>query len=167
MSQNQTHFNLTPIGIINTPFDTVEGMPIQPLGAKLISGSVEIYQPYVEGLSDIEGFSHLFLLYLFHKCKGFKLQVKPFLDTCYRGVFATRAPQRPNAIGLSVVKLLNREDHILQVQGIDVVDGTPLVDIKPYVPEFDSPEVEKIGWLEKKVEKAHQMMSDDRFTSQK
>lgn len=152
-----------PIGIIRTPFKDVEGMPIQPAGSQEVEGRVLLDRAYEEGLNDIEGFSHLILIYHFHKSRGFKLNVLPFLDDHERGVFATRAPRRPNAIGLSVVSLLKREKNELHVGHIDVVDQTPLLDIKPYVPAFDSMDETAIGWLEGKANKSRNMRSDKRF----
>jgi len=142
-----------PIGIIHSPFKETNGMPIQPIGAKGILGSVEIFPEFCEGLKDIEGFSHIILVYHFHRSKGYSLLVKPFVDDKKRGVFATRAPRRPNPIGISVVRLVKVERCNLQVEGIDVLDGTPLLDIKPYVPEFDFEDRVKVrtGWLEGKI----------------
>ena len=120
-----------------------------------------MYDPFVEGLSDLDGFSHVILLYHFHKTDGYKLRVIPFLDTRPRGLFATRAPRRPNPIGLSVVKLLGIEGNELSVEGIDVLDGTPLLDVKPYVGEFDVREGARFGWLEKSRER--RAVADDRF----
>ena len=134
-----------------------------PVGAGKTMGQVAVDPQYAEGLADIEGFSHLILIYAFHQSKGFQLKVKPFLDDHVRGLFATRAPRRPNPIGLSIVKLLQREGNILHVSHIDVVDGTPLLDIKPYVPAFDSPDATAIGWLDGKVEDSRRMRSDERF----
>jgi tRNA-Thr(GGU) m(6)t(6)A37 methyltransferase TsaA len=140
-----------PIGIIHSPFKHREDTPIQPIRSKAI-GEIEVYKEYQEGLEDIGGFSQIILIYRFHKSRGYRLKVKPFLDDKLRGVFATRAPRRPNQIGISVVKLLRRENNVLFVKGIDVIDGTPLLDIKPYVPDFE-PEAEiKIGWLEGKID---------------
>ena len=143
-----------PIGIIHSPFKDIEGMPIQPSGAQGIAGTVEIEPAYADGLKDLEGFSHIILLYHFHLSKGYSLEVKPFLDNALRGVFSTRAPRRPNAMGLSVVRLLRIEGSVLHIEDVDIVDGTPLLDIKPYVPEFDVREVEKTGWLSGKAEEA-------------
>ena len=157
--------SISPIGSIRTPFKTLEGMPIQPTGAEQFNGQVVLDPRYEEGLADIEGFSHLFLIYLFHQSKGFRLKVKPFLDDQQRGLFATRAPRRPNAIGLSIVTLTRREKNVLHVGHIDVVDGTPLLDIKPYVPTFDAPAATSIGWLEGKVERSRWLRSDERFKS--
>jgi tRNA-Thr(GGU) m(6)t(6)A37 methyltransferase TsaA len=155
------HFN--PIGIIHTPFKQTTGMPIQPSGAKEIRGTIEIKPEYVDGLKDLNGFSHIILLYHFHKAKNYELEVIPFLDSEKRGVFGTRAPNRPNPIGLSIVKLLNIESNILHVENIDIIDETPILDIKPYVPEFDQPSSAKAGWVELKKGKVIFKKSDDRF----
>jgi tRNA-Thr(GGU) m(6)t(6)A37 methyltransferase TsaA len=152
-----------PIGTIHSPFQTIQGMPIQPAGAKGIAGTIEIKQEYVDGLQDIEGFSHIILIYHFHLSKGYSLKVKPFLDENLRGVFATRAPRRPNHIGISVVKLVRVEGTILHIEDIDIVDGTPLLDIKPYVPEFEVRKGVQTGWLAEKADKSHGMKSDGRF----
>jgi tRNA-Thr(GGU) m(6)t(6)A37 methyltransferase TsaA len=154
---------LRPIGTIQTPYKTLEGMPIQPAGAEKVNGTVKVEAAYTEALDDLDGFSHIILIYQFHHATGYKLKVKPFLDTQARGLFATRAPRRPNPIGLSVVSLVRREKNILHVQNIDVLDGTPLLDIKPFVPAFDAPAVTKIGWLEGKRDQARAQRSDGRF----
>jgi tRNA-Thr(GGU) m(6)t(6)A37 methyltransferase TsaA len=156
---------LNPIGVIRTPFETLEGMPIQPAGAEQFNGQVVLDPEYEDGLADIEGFSHLYLIYQFHQSRGFQLTVKPFLDDHRRGLFATRAPRRPNPIGLSIVTLLRREKNVLHVGHIDMLNGTPLLDIKPYVPAFDAPRATSIGWLEGKVEHSRWMRSDERFKS--
>ena len=152
-----------PIGVIHSPFKEIEGMPIQPAGAVDVRGVVEVFPEFVKGLKDLEGFSHIILVYHFHRVKGHRLEVKPFLDEKLRGVFATRAPMRPNPIGLSVVKLVWVEGRILEVEGVDVLDGTPLLDIKPYVPEFDVYEVERVGWLERVRKEVRRRKSDGRF----
>jgi len=152
-----------PIGVIHSPFKDVRGTPIQPKAAKGARGVVEVYPEYAEGLKDLEGFSHVILLYHFHLVKGYKLLVKPYMDDELRGVFATRAPARPNPIGVSVVKLNKIEGNLLHVENIDVVDGTPLLDIKPYVPEFDSFNPEKIGWLARRIHKLPKARDDGRF----
>jgi tRNA-Thr(GGU) m(6)t(6)A37 methyltransferase TsaA len=154
---------LKPIGIIHTPFTTLEEMPIQPAGAAGVQGTVEVFEEYREGLQDLAGFSHIVLLYHFHKSKKFNLQVVPFLDTKPRGLFATRAPNRPNPIGLSVVQLDAIEDGVLHIGNVDILDTTPLLDIKPYVPEFDAPTEVRTGWLEKAKKKVASRKSDDRF----
>jgi len=135
-----------PIGIIHSPFKNKKETPIQPFKSKAI-GKVEVYKKYQKGLKDIEGFSHIILIFKFHKSKGYKLLVTPFLDSQLRGLFATRYPKRPNQIGITVVKLLTKESNILTVKGIDIIDKTPLLDIKPYVPEFAVKTRVKIGWL--------------------
>ena len=152
-----------PIGIIHSPFNEPENMPIQPAGAKGIKGTIEIFKEYQDGLKDLEGFSHVILLYHFHRSTGFKLQVIPFMDTKLRGVFATRAPRRPNPIGLSVVELNRIENRLLHIRNVDILDGTPLLDIKPYVPEFDVQKDVRIGWLEKARNRVTTRKSDDRF----
>ncbi len=154
---------MKPIGVIHTPFVKAEGMPIQPSGAVGVTGTVEVFAEYREGLLDLEGFSHVILLYHFHRSQGSKLTVVPFLDSSPHGVFATRAPRRPNPIGLSVVQLAKIEDGILHVQQVDVLDGTPLLDIKPYVPEFDMPSGVRTGWLEQSGDAVVEKKSDDRF----
>lgn len=152
------------IGMIHSPFTDPSGMPIQPAAAQAAAGEVEIYAAFSEGLCDIEAFSHLILLYHFHRSAPAKLTVKPFLDDRPHGVFATRAPARPNPIGLSVVRLQHRRGHLLHVTGIDVLDGTPLLDLKPYVPQFDAHDAERIGWLTGKVDGLGEVRADDRFS---
>ena len=152
-----------PIGIINSPFKEPYGTPIQSASAQNIRGTVEVFPQYAEGLKDLEGFSHIILIYHFHLCKKFSLRVKPFLGDLLRGVFATRAPARPNPIGISTVRLIRIEKGKLYVQGMDIVDGTPLLDIKPYVPEFDQREAEKKGWMEEKLHNLHRATDDGRF----
>jgi tRNA-Thr(GGU) m(6)t(6)A37 methyltransferase TsaA len=158
-------FKYQPIGIIHSPHKTPDGTPIQPTGAKGIEGRIEIFPEYTDGLADLAGFSHVFILYHFHLSKKCSLKVKPFLDDQERGLFATRAPARPNPIGLSVVRLLDVDNRTLHVQDVDVVDGTPLLDIKPYVPEFDMREVDKLGWLGKKTGKVEKVVDDGRFST--
>ena len=139
-----------PIGKIKSPFKEPEGTPIQPPGAEGVEGKVELLPEYEDGLKDIEGFSHLILLYHCHLTGDFSLTNKPFMEDKEHGIFAIRAPSRPNSIGLSIVKLKKREGNILYIEDVDIVDGTPLLDIKPYVTDFDEREDVKIGWLEKK-----------------
>jgi tRNA-Thr(GGU) m(6)t(6)A37 methyltransferase TsaA len=151
-----------PIGIIHTPFKHVEGMPIQPAGAAGVSGSIELYPEFVEGLQDLEGFSHIILLYHFHRARKPQLTVVPFMDTVLHGVFATRSPRRPNPIGLSTVKLRGIQGNILAIESVDMLDSTPLLDIKPYVPEFDACETVKVGWLEQARGRVKNQKSDNR-----
>jgi len=122
-------FEINPIGIIHTPFTNLEGMPIQPAGASGVKGTVEVYEQYRPGLKDLDGFSHIILIYYFHGSSGFQLQVVPFLDSQPRGLFATRAPRRPNQIGISVVQLDRIENGILYIQNVDILNNTPLLDI--------------------------------------
>ena len=138
-------------------------MPIQPAGAAGIRGTIGIYPQFTEGLANLDGFSHVVLLYHFHRSEGFKLTVTPFMDTEPRGLFATRAPKRPNPIGLSVVKLISVEGNTLTIENVDILDGTPLLDIKPYAPEFDQPENVRTGWLEQAREDVKEKQSDERF----
>ena len=140
---------LTPIGCIHSPHGDPETTPIQPRFARGVRGRVEVFEAYEEGLADLEGFSHLFLIYGLHRAGPPTLTVVPFMDDRTRGIFATRHPARPNALGLSLVRLVGREGRWLEVEGLDVVDGTPLIDLKPYYPAFDAPEGEvRAGWLE-------------------
>jgi len=152
-----------PIGTVHSTFKKLEGIPIQPTAAKGIKGTVEIFPEYAEGLKDIEGFSHIILICHFHLSKKASLKVKPFMDNQLRGVFSTRAPSRPNPIGLSIVRLVGVEERTLLIQDVDIIDGTPLLDIKPYVPDFDSREDNKIGWLEKNIHKLPLSFDDGRF----
>ena len=138
-------------------------MPIQPTGAVGVKGSIEIFEDYRTGLKDLEEFSHLILLYHFHHSHSFELQVVPFLDTVPRGLFSTRAPKRPNPIGLSIVQLDKIEGATLHIQNVDILDGTPLLDIKPYVPEFDSHANANPGWFGKSHKSAASQKSDGRF----
>lgn len=151
------------IGLIHSPFNNIREMPIQSVGASGIKGIVEVFPAFTEGLKDVEGFSHIILLYHFHQIKESMLLVTPFLDSQPRGVFATRAPKRPNPIGLSVVKLDGIEGNILHVENVDILDGTPLLDIKPYVPEFDNHPADRVGWLEKAKGRVRNQKSDGRF----
>ena len=152
-----------PIGVIHSPFKEPKGTPIQPAAAKSIDGIVEVFKEYTEGLKDIGGFSHIILIYHFHLSKGSLLKVKPYMDNEVRGVFATRAPSRPNSIGISIVRLVRVEENILHIRDVDIIEGTPLLDIKPYVPEFDIREAKKRGWLEKKIDKLSTSKDDGRF----
>lgn len=154
---------LQSIGLIHTPFTKREDMPVQPSGAEGIKGTVELNEGLAEGLLDLRGFSHIYLIYYLHRSKGFDLQVTPFLDNQVHGVFATRAPKRPNPIGISVVKLLKVTGNILEIENIDILDGTPLLDIKPYVPAFDVYTTQKNGWLESSQKNTRTMRSDSRF----
>ncbi len=159
----ETNLQISPIGTIQTPFTDLKGMPIQPSGAKEVEGTLLIDAPFEAGLKDLEGFSHVILLYHFHRSTGYDLMVTPFLDTKERGLFSTRAPRRPNPIGLSIVEVVGREGNKVFIKGIDVLNGTPLIDIKPYVPKFDIKVVTATGWLEEAQEQLASIRSDDRF----
>ena len=151
------------IGTIHSPFTDLAGMPIQPAGAAGVAGTVDVFEEYQDGLQDLDGFSHLVLLYLFHRSEGYNLKVVPFMDKEPRGIFATRAPKRPNPIGLSVVQLDRIENGVLHIRNVDMLDGTPLLDIKPYVPEFDSQADVRTGWLAQARKTVGKRKSDDRF----
>ena len=151
------------IGTIHSPFTDLSGMPIQPTSESSAEGWIELDPQFAEGLKDLEGFSHIYLIYHLHKVAQTKLIVTPFLDTEPRGVFATRAPSRPNPIGLSLVKLVRVERNRVYVDQIDVLDGTPLLDLKPFIPAFEGEEEIKTGWLEKARKKVRSARSDHRF----
>jgi tRNA-Thr(GGU) m(6)t(6)A37 methyltransferase TsaA len=152
-----------PIGTIHSPFRQPEGTPIQPPGATGIRGTVEVFPQYTEGLRDIDGFSHLILIYHFHLSRTSTLLAKPFLDNKAHGIFAIRGVSRPNPIGISAVHLIEVENNILHIQDVDIIDGTPLLDLKPYIPEFDIREVTRIGWYEKKQVSVKTLKDDGRF----
>jgi tRNA-Thr(GGU) m(6)t(6)A37 methyltransferase TsaA len=158
---NEIRFN--PIGIIHTPFIEQKGTPIQPHRGRGVQGTVEIFPQYADGLADLDGFSHIYLIFNLHRSEGFNLKVIPYLDDTERGVFATRAPRRPNPIGLSIVRLRRIEGAILYIEDLDILDGTPLLDIKPYVPHFDEDEEFRIGWLEGRSHRADDTDADNRF----
>lgn len=151
------------IGTIHTPFKDIAGMPVQPQGARGVAGTAVIEEAYREGLLDLEGFSHLYLIYHLHLCQGCSLQVKPFLDNRLHGIFACRSPRRPNAIGLSLVRLIGVEGSALHIEDVDMVDGTPLLDIKPHVPLFDAAMEARIGWFADRAGAVFEARSDDRF----
>jgi tRNA-Thr(GGU) m(6)t(6)A37 methyltransferase TsaA len=153
----------TLIGMVRSPFTDEAGMPIQSVAAAGTEGRVEVFPEYAEGLADLEGFSHLILLCHLHRIQGTALKVKPFLDTQERGVFATRSPKRPNPIGLSIVRLRRVQEGVLHISELDVLDGTPVLDIKPYVPRFDVRETEAIGWFEGRLGSLEATRSDSRF----
>ncbi len=153
----------SPIGVIRSPFRTIEGMPIQPAGASGVQGTIEVFPEFEQGLKDLDGFSHIILLYHFHRVNGYSLLVTPFMDTTQHGLFSTRAPKRPNPIGISVVRLIRIRGMTMDIENVDILDGTPLLDIKPYVPQFDNHPADSIGWLEHANEKAKSAKADGRF----
>jgi tRNA (adenine37-N6)-methyltransferase len=154
---------LEPIGIIHSPFTDLEIMPVQPKGAANIEGTIHLNPAYSTGIKDLDGFSHIFLIYFFHKAEKTSLAVIPFLDTVERGVFSTRSPLRPNHIGISIVNMVNIEGNVIFVKGMDVLDGTPLLDIKPYVENFDSVKSSLSGWMKASEDEVAKMRSDNRF----
>ncbi len=154
---------IKPIGIIHSPYCTIGDMPIQPRGAPGVEGYVLVDEKYIDGLRDLEGFSHIYLLYSFHEATRTELLVTPFMDKQTRGVFATRSPLRPNHIGISIVQLKSVERNKIAVQSIDILDGTPLLDIKPYVEKFDAVHESVPGWLQATDEEISKKRSDNRF----
>ena len=157
---------MTQIATIKSPFCNLVNMPVQPCGAKDTYATIEFKKEYQKGLKDLDGFSHAYLIYYFHKVKQPKLKVVPFNDKTNtpRGVFSTRTPLHPNQIGLSVVEIVNIKDNIVTIKGIDILDGTPLLDIKPYIPNFDKVLGEvKSGWMKASFEEVSNKKSDERF----
>lgn len=145
-------FSFSAIGFVRSPFIQAAGTPIQPTAAAGVQGEVVIEPDYAPGLDDIDGFSHLLLIYVFDRAPPAALRLKPFLDDVARGVFATRAPTRPNPIGLSLVRLLRREGNVLHIAGVDILDGTPVLDIKPYIPQLNPVDEVRVGWLTGRTE---------------
>ncbi len=158
---------LEPIGIIHSPFAEAKGTPIQPRAAEGVEGTVEVFEPFVAGLKDLDGFERIWLLYWFDRVAGPRMTVTPFLDDEPRGLFATRAPCRPNPIGMSPVRLLRIEGNVLHVADVDVLDSTPLLDIKPYAPQLDCFDVARCGWLDAATRRRRieEMRADDRFAT--
>jgi tRNA-Thr(GGU) m(6)t(6)A37 methyltransferase TsaA len=153
-----------PIGIIHTDYHSKDGTPIQPgVAGRESKGFVELFEEYQEGLDSLEQFSHVILLYHFHRSSGYDLRIVPFLDDEKRGVFATRAPRRPNPIGLSVVYLERIVGNILHIAEVDILDGTPLLDLKPYVPRFDHRSEVRVGWLTRRLREKKRFTADGRF----
>jgi len=158
--------DLESVATVKSPFCDLKNMPVQPCGAKNSYAVLEFKEEYVTGLKDLEGFSHLYLLYYFHKVKEPKLRVVPFNDktNTQRGVFSTRTPMHPNSLGLSLVELISVEGNCVTIKGVDIVDGTPLLDIKPYIPHFDKVCGEvKTGWMLSSDDEVSSMRSDARF----
>lgn len=154
----------TPIGFVRSPFTSTEGMPIQPTGAPAVEAEIVIDDAFADALADLDGFSHIYLLYHFHRSGPAKLRVVPFLDTVARGVFATRAPSRPNPIGLSLTRLIGRSGNILRIVGVDILDATPVLDIKPYVPALEpAGNGVRIGWMAGRAEAMADLTADGRF----
>jgi tRNA-Thr(GGU) m(6)t(6)A37 methyltransferase TsaA len=159
-----TAISFTPIGVIHTPFADIRDMPIQPAAARGVQGRIELDPAFQDGLEDLDGFSHITLLYHFHRSHGYDLRVTPFMDTHTRGVFACKAPRRPNPIGLSTVRLTAIENAVLHIEEVDMLDGTPLLDIKPFFPRYDNRKEVAIGWLAKnRTMPLERLRSDARF----
>ena len=156
--------NIEPIGIIHSPFTQPIGTPIQSALADGAEGWIELSAEFVPALRDLDGFDRIWLLYWFDRCADVRLEVTPYLDQVSRGLFATRAPSRPNPIGLSPVRLTSVEKNILRIADVDILDGTPLLDIKPYAPRFDHFTVERCGWLDQVAAGKH-TLADNRFAS--
>jgi tRNA-Thr(GGU) m(6)t(6)A37 methyltransferase TsaA len=142
-----------PIGIIHTPFKTIEDIPSSTRLGKDVKGTIELKPEFEDGLKDLRGFSHIVLVFHLHKSKGFTMFANPPLDTVKRSLFATRSPARPNSIGISIVRLEKIEKNIMHITNLDMLDGTPLLDIKPYIPHWEPSGEIKIGWLEGKIKR--------------
>ena len=155
------NLSIEPIGVIETPFRDPAGTPIQASRANGARGTIRIEPRFHAGLKDLEGFERIWLVYWFHRAPGAHLLVTPFLDTCERGVFATRAPTRPSPVGISAVRLLSVNEGILEVADVDIIDGTPLLDLKPYVPEFDCYPGSRAGWFDEA--NSRRRVADERF----
>ena len=154
---------ISPIGIVHSPLKDPCGAPIQPAGGADIEGQVEVFPEFEEGLKDVDGFTYIILLFHLNRSSGYNLTVTPFMDDTPRGLFATRAPRRPGGIGLSTVRVTGVEGNKIKVCELDILDGTPLLDIKPFVPEFDNRYEAKTGWLEKRAHQSRHKKADDRF----
>lgn len=152
------------IGVVRSPFQQVDGMPIQPSRAQGAAGTLEIDAAFREGLKDLDGFSYVIVVSHLHTAKPGELLVVPFLDTEKRGVFATRAPRRPNPIGISVLAIERIDGDRVHVRDVDLLDGTPILDLKPYVPEFDARDGARIGWYANASRKNEPVVSDKRFS---
>lgn len=155
---------IKPIGVIRTPHVEIKNAPIQPIAAEGVNGYIELFPEYAAGLKDLEGFSHITLIYHFHKIEGYELEVVPFMDTEKRGIFACKAPKRPNALGISTVKIKSIVGNFIYIEQVDMLDQTPLIDIKPFYPKYDNRDNVSIGWLEKNKDyPIEKMIADERF----
>ena len=152
-----------PIGVIHTPFTDVDGMPIQPIAAAGIRGTIDLDPGFAAGLLDLDGFSHLILLYHLHEVRAPRLTVTPFLDDRPHGIFATRSPARPNPVGLSTVRLVRVVGSTIEIEDVDMLDGTPLLDIKPYIPAFDDRPGARVGWFTGRLDRLPEVRADGRF----
>ena len=156
---------LSPIGRLETPFNDITDMPIQPSVLADTRGKAVLDEKFMLGLKDLDGFSHIILLFLLHKISGYQLEVVPFMDTLPHGIFATRSPKRPNRIGMSIVRVERVEGNIVHFKGVDMLNGSPLLDIKPYYSYFDQQTQVRNGWLEGKTLRPENLRSDKRFES--
>lgn len=162
MTNYNSWVNYTIIGRVHSPYTKIAGTPIQP-NKNCLSGKIEIFPAYAEGLADLEYFSHIFLIYHFNQIHKTNLKVVPFMDDLSHGIFATRSPARPNKVGLSVLEIDKIENHLIYIKHIDILNGTPILDVKPFVPEFDGVQHPKIGWLADHVHKHETQTDDGRF----
>lgn len=153
------------VGIVESRFEQQAGTPIQGKMAPKETACIRIFDEFAAGLKDIEGFSYIYVFFKFDRASEAKLLVKPYLDTIERGVFATRSPLRPNPLGMTIVKLERVESNCLYVSGVDILNGSPVIDIKPYIPDFDQHNPDKIGWYENKNKKSDLVLADDRFAN--
>ena len=156
---------LRPIGYLETPFNDIADMPIQPSVLADTRGKAVLDEKFMPGLKDLDGFSHIILLFLLHKISGYQLEVVPFMDTLPHGIFATRSPKRPNRIGMSIVRVESVVGNIVQFKGVDMLNGSPLLDIKPYYSYFDQQTQVRNGWLDGKTLRPENLRSDKRFES--
>jgi len=157
-------YSVEYIGVIHSPFTHLQDMPIQPVGARTVEGEVVVEERFAPGLKDLDGFSHIYLIYCFHEARRTELEVVPFMDSAVHGVFATRSPLRPAHLGLSVVELLAVDGNRLRVRGLDILDGTPLIDIKPFIPQFDNRLEATSGWMQATRDEVERRRADERFT---
>jgi tRNA (adenine37-N6)-methyltransferase len=155
-----------PIGVVRTPFSDIVGMPVHPTSAIGVRGRIELDPAFAAGLADVDGFSHLVLLYHLHEVGAARLTVTPFLDVRSHGIFATRSPARPNPIGMSTVRVVAVGETSIDIEDVDLLDGTPLLDMKPYVPALDDRPGARIGWYEGRLEGLSEARSDDRFSGE-
>jgi tRNA (adenine37-N6)-methyltransferase len=154
---------LLPIGIVHSPFRESAGTPLHACSARTVEGKVEVFAPFAEGIRDLAGFERVWLLFWCHRARPAQLSVVPYRDTVERGLFATRAPARPNPIGMSAVRLRSIVGNVLQVEELDILDGTPLLDIKPYIPPYDSYPSAAYGWMEFEASRKEVIFADGRF----
>jgi tRNA-Thr(GGU) m(6)t(6)A37 methyltransferase TsaA len=151
-----------PIGVIHSPFKDRTGIPHQAARAPEITAKIEIFEEYIDGLSDLDGFSHIIVIFHLHLIQKGSLRAHPPSDNKERGVFATRSPSRPNPIGISIVRLESIDRNILSISRVDMVDGTPVLDIKPYIPDLNPKKGIRVGWLKSKIKGTNKNKPDNR-----